>query len=182
METAILLLERGINTLIKNNNNLTALDLAKTKEMKEIIGYAPHSHCRYQGPLLKKRKFLGFKEYFVVLNKGYLIYYSNEYVLVFLLFLSDVDIDIWKHNKINIFLRNDALNDQNRKGTYFLNNAYINVKLVFRKKSYLKIVEFDSIWFFEGLSEYEATKLFSLFVDDQLHGRQTTHTLFVVVL
>jgi ankyrin repeat protein len=35
-ELAILLTQKGINTLIKNKHNLTALDLAKTNEMKEI--------------------------------------------------------------------------------------------------------------------------------------------------
>lgn len=86
-EAAVFLIERGINTVLKNNNNLTALDLAKSREMKEIIGFAPRNHCKYQGLLLKKRKFLGFKEYFVVLNKGYIIYYSNELVFVFFLHL-----------------------------------------------------------------------------------------------
>ncbi|CAF0709040.1 unnamed protein product [Brachionus calyciflorus] len=97
-EIAILLIEKGISTIVQNQQKLTALDLAKTKEMKEIIGYVPYNHRKYQGFLLKKRKFLGYKEYFVVLNKGYIIYYSNEI---------------------------DAAKDHNRKGTYFLNNAII---------------------------------------------------------
>lgn len=79
-EIAIFLIERGINTIATNQQKLTALDLAKTKEMKEIVGYIPFNNRKYQGYLLRKRKFLGFKEYFVVLNKGYMIYYSNEYV------------------------------------------------------------------------------------------------------
>ena len=69
-ELAILLIQKGINTLTKNKHNLTALDLAKTNEMKEIIGYVPYNWRKYEGFLLKKRKFLGYKEYYVVLNKG----------------------------------------------------------------------------------------------------------------
>ena len=71
-------MQKGINTTAKNNNNLTALDLAKTKEMKEIIGYVPYKLGKYEGLLLKKRKFIGYKEYYVVLNKGSLIYYANK--------------------------------------------------------------------------------------------------------
>lgn len=78
-ELATLLLQRGINTLIRNNNKLTALDLAKTNEMKDILGYVPVNTSRkYEGALLKKRRFLGYKEYYVVLNKGCIIYYSNK--------------------------------------------------------------------------------------------------------
>jgi hypothetical protein len=77
-EVAILLMQKGINTMAKNNNQLTALDLAKTKEMKEIVGYMPYKLGKYEGVLLKKRRFIGYKEYFVVLNKGSIIYYSNK--------------------------------------------------------------------------------------------------------
>jgi hypothetical protein len=74
---AVLLIQKGINTVSKNNNKLTALDLAKTKEMKEILGYG-YTSKKYEGALLKKRKFLGYKEYYIVLNKGYIIYYLNK--------------------------------------------------------------------------------------------------------
>lgn len=97
-EIAALLMQKGIDTVIKNQNNLTALDLAKTKEMKEILGYMPYNWRKYEGVLMKKRKFLGFKEYYVVLNKGSMIYYQNK---------------------------KDASKDVNRKGTYYLNNAFI---------------------------------------------------------
>ena len=87
-ELAILLTQKGINTLIKNKHNLTALDLAKTNEMKEIIGYVPYNWRKYEGFLLKKRKFLGYKEYYVVLNKGCIIYYQNKYSLFILIIVS----------------------------------------------------------------------------------------------
>lgn len=77
-EVAALLIQKGISTVTRNNNQLTALDLAKTKEMKEILGYAPVNWRKYEGALLKKRRFLGYKEYYVVLNKGSIIYYSNK--------------------------------------------------------------------------------------------------------
>jgi hypothetical protein len=54
-ELAVLLIQKGINTLIKNHNHLTALDLAKSKEMKEILGYVPYNWRKYEGILLKKR-------------------------------------------------------------------------------------------------------------------------------
>ena len=57
---------------------MSALDLAKTKEMKEILGYVPYNYRKYEGVLLKKRKFLGYKEYYVVLLKGNIIYYQNK--------------------------------------------------------------------------------------------------------
>ena len=57
---------------------MSALDLAKTKEMKEILGYVPYNNRKYEGFLLKKRKFLGYKEYYVVLIKGNIIYYQNK--------------------------------------------------------------------------------------------------------
>jgi hypothetical protein len=83
-ECAILLMQKGINTMAKNNNQLSALDLAKTKEMREIVGYMPYKLGKYEGVLLKKRRFIGYKEYFVVLNKGSIIYYSNKYKLILL--------------------------------------------------------------------------------------------------
>lgn len=64
--------------MAKNSNQLTALELAKTKEMKEIIGYMPYKLGKYEGVLLKKRRFIGYKEYFVVLHKGSIIYYANK--------------------------------------------------------------------------------------------------------
>ncbi len=76
-ELAALLIQKGVNTLIKNKKKLTALDLAKTKAMKDILGYMPFWR-KYEGVLLKKRKFLGFKEYYVFLNKGSIIYYQNR--------------------------------------------------------------------------------------------------------
>lgn len=36
------------------------------------------SLAKYQGILLKKQKIVGFKRYVIVLNRGQLIYYSNE--------------------------------------------------------------------------------------------------------
>ena len=55
-EAAILLMQKGVNTLAKNSNQLAALDLAKSKEMKEIIGYMPYKLGKYEGVLLKKRR------------------------------------------------------------------------------------------------------------------------------
>jgi hypothetical protein len=61
-ELAVLLIQKGINTLIKNQNHLTALDLAKSKEMKEILGYVPYNWRKYEGILLKKRSMRIYKE------------------------------------------------------------------------------------------------------------------------
>lgn len=54
-----------MNTVVKNQNNLTALDLAKSKEMKEILGYVPYNWRKYEGILLKKRSLF----LFLILNQ-----------------------------------------------------------------------------------------------------------------
>ena len=76
-QAAILLIQKGINTLLKNNQNLTALDLAKTKDMKEIIGYVTSSNRRnYEGYLLKKRKF--DIRVWVLINQDSKVFYFKE--------------------------------------------------------------------------------------------------------
>jgi ankyrin repeat protein len=83
-QAAVLLIQKGINTVIKNKKLATPLDLAKTDEMKEILGFLPNTNSAnangqdFEGILYKKIRFFGFKEYFVVLNKGSIIYYSNR--------------------------------------------------------------------------------------------------------
>ena len=74
-ELAAYLVEKGIDTMIKNGQCLRALDLAKTKEMKEILGFRMSTYENY---VLRKYKFFGFTKYYAVLKKGSIIYYETE--------------------------------------------------------------------------------------------------------
>lgn len=40
---------------------------------------------KHQGYLLKKKKVVGFKQVYAVLQNGHLIYYHNEYILAYIL-------------------------------------------------------------------------------------------------
>ena len=78
---AVFLIQKGASTTATNSAKLSPLDLAKSKEMREILGYVPAASWRnYEGFLLKKRKFLGYKEYYVLLRKGSILYYSSKLV------------------------------------------------------------------------------------------------------
>ncbi len=77
-ELAAYLVEKGIDTMVKNDQNLCALDLCKNKEMREILGYMPSSWLTYENFLLKKYKFFGYTKFYSVLNKGSIIYYDTK--------------------------------------------------------------------------------------------------------
>jgi ankyrin repeat protein len=77
-ELAAYLIEKGINTMIKNHQKLCALDLCKSKEMREVMGYRPSSWSTYENYVLRKNKFFGLTKYYVILKKGSIIYYETE--------------------------------------------------------------------------------------------------------
>ena len=79
-ELAAYLVEKGINTMIKNDQQLCALDLCKSKEMREVMGYRPSSWSIYENYVLRRYKFFGFTKYYAILKKGSIIYYENEYI------------------------------------------------------------------------------------------------------
>lgn len=80
-QVAIMLLQNGINTFIKNNTGQFAVDLAKDDEMREILSVRPVQRlqkmpAKFEGTLIKKSRFFGWKSYWVVLQRGGLTYYA----------------------------------------------------------------------------------------------------------
>jgi ankyrin repeat protein len=76
---ATYLIKNGINTKLKNKIKLCPLDLCKSREMKEILGYMPTSWHTYSDFLYKRSKFFGFKKFYVLLNKGSINFYIKKY-------------------------------------------------------------------------------------------------------
>ncbi|KAK3785951.1 hypothetical protein RRG08_013952 [Elysia crispata] len=80
---AVILLQHGINTQHKNIAGLTALDLSQSEKMRQVLAVQPiqtlHSQPqRFEGFLLKKSRFVGFKQVWVVLERGVLSYFLNR--------------------------------------------------------------------------------------------------------
>ncbi|XP_012944192.1 oxysterol-binding protein-related protein 1, partial [Aplysia californica] len=79
----VFLLQNGVDTLLRNNSGQTALDLAQSVKMKQVLGVEPVKSLqkqpqRYEGLLLKKSRFVGFKLMWVVLDHGVLSYFQNR--------------------------------------------------------------------------------------------------------
>jgi hypothetical protein len=77
----ILLLQHGVDTSIVNNAGHTALDLARSLEIKKVLGVRPAREIRqqatkFEGQLLKSRVLLGFKPVWVVVELGVLMIYT----------------------------------------------------------------------------------------------------------
>ena len=65
----------GINIDIKNNNNQTAVELAKNTKTQQLLKVEPlhtsiHALQTFQGPLLKRYLLSKFKLVWVVLSSG----------------------------------------------------------------------------------------------------------------
>ncbi|XP_068626697.1 oxysterol-binding protein-related protein 1-like [Battus philenor] len=80
---AVLLLQNGIDTSLRNQNGQLAIDLAKDNEMREVLSVRPvqklqRTAARFEGPLLKKSRFLGWRPVWAVLQRGVLIYYGSR--------------------------------------------------------------------------------------------------------
>ncbi|CAE1172053.1 OSBPL1_2 [Acanthosepion pharaonis] len=80
---AILLLQLGIDTSLKNNNGQRAMDLTSSPQMKQLLNVRPVQDIpiqsgRQEGPILKKSRFFGFKPMWMVLEKGVLSYFNNR--------------------------------------------------------------------------------------------------------
>ncbi|XP_013133313.1 PREDICTED: oxysterol-binding protein-related protein 1-like [Papilio polytes] len=78
---AVLLLQNGIDTTLRNNTGQLAIDLAKDDEMREVLSVRPvqklqRTAARFEGPLLKKSRFLGWRPVWAVLQRGVLMYYG----------------------------------------------------------------------------------------------------------
>ncbi|XP_029634778.1 oxysterol-binding protein-related protein 1 isoform X3 [Octopus sinensis] len=82
-QVAILLLQYGIDTSLKNNNGQRAVDLTTSPNMKHLLNVRPVQDIpvqsvRQEGPILKKTRFFGFKSLWMVLEKGIVSYFSNR--------------------------------------------------------------------------------------------------------
>lgn len=76
----------------------TTTSTPTTTNTNQTTASTTRTLAKHQGYLLRKRKFIGFKETYVVLQKGHIIYYHSD---------------------------SDAQSDHNRKGTYSLECATI---------------------------------------------------------
>ncbi|XP_046377333.2 oxysterol-binding protein-related protein 1-like [Haliotis rufescens] len=82
-EAAVFLLQNGINTAIKNNNNQLAADMARTQPMRQLLGVRGVKALqlqpqRFEGQLLKKSRILGFRPVWVIVERGVLAYFENR--------------------------------------------------------------------------------------------------------
>uniref|UniRef100_A0A8D8Q1C1 Oxysterol-binding protein-related protein 1 n=1 Tax=Cacopsylla melanoneura TaxID=428564 RepID=A0A8D8Q1C1_9HEMI len=82
-EAAILLLQNGINTSIKNSRGQSALDLAKDEHTKQVLSVQPVKSLqktvpRFEGRIFRKSKFIGWKSHWAVIEKGVLEYFKNK--------------------------------------------------------------------------------------------------------
>ncbi|PZC81395.1 hypothetical protein B5X24_HaOG212847 [Helicoverpa armigera] len=83
---AVLLLQNGVDTTLKNNSGQLAIDLAKDTEMREVLSVRPvqrlqRTAARFEGPLLKRSRFLGWRpvwQWVTALNEH--IAYSGHYL------------------------------------------------------------------------------------------------------
>uniref|UniRef100_A0A2A4JSN3 PH domain-containing protein n=1 Tax=Heliothis virescens TaxID=7102 RepID=A0A2A4JSN3_HELVI len=80
---AVLLLQNGVDTTLKNNSGQLAIDLAKDAEMREVLSVRPvqrlqRTAARFEGPLLKRSRFLGWRPVWAVLQRGVLLYYGSR--------------------------------------------------------------------------------------------------------
>lgn len=82
-ETAVLLLQNGIDTSIHNKAGKTALELARDEQMTQVLTVqsvrkVQRSATRMEGPLLKRSRFLGWRPVWAVLERGVLSYYQSR--------------------------------------------------------------------------------------------------------
>ncbi|XP_057309059.1 oxysterol-binding protein-related protein 1-like [Hydractinia symbiolongicarpus] len=76
-EIAVLLLQNGIDSTVKNNRGLSALEVARDTKMRQLLDVQPLQAVqktvqRFEGYVVKKSRFLGWKKHWVVLERGIL--------------------------------------------------------------------------------------------------------------
>uniref|UniRef100_A0A2C9KC96 Oxysterol-binding protein n=1 Tax=Biomphalaria glabrata TaxID=6526 RepID=A0A2C9KC96_BIOGL len=81
--TATLLLQHGIDSSLQNSAGQIALDLATDTKTKQVLGVLPIKAIisqpqRFEGTLLKKNNFVGFKPVWAVLERGVLSFFLNR--------------------------------------------------------------------------------------------------------
>ncbi|XP_037046475.1 oxysterol-binding protein-related protein 1 isoform X2 [Bradysia coprophila] len=82
-EMAVLLLQNGIDTNIKNNRGQLAIDLARDQQTLQVLSVKSvrkvhKTVVRLEGPLLKRSRFLGWKPVWAVLERGVLHYFNTR--------------------------------------------------------------------------------------------------------
>lgn len=82
-EVAILLLQNGVDTMIRNQRGQLALDLARDAQTLQVLSVkaarkVQKTATRFEGPLLRRSRFLGWKSVWAVLERGVLNYYSSR--------------------------------------------------------------------------------------------------------
>ncbi|XP_049776943.1 oxysterol-binding protein-related protein 1-like [Schistocerca cancellata] len=82
-EAAVLLLQNGIDTTIQNTRGQTAVNLARDPHMQQVLCVRPvrqlqKSAARFEGQLLKRSRFLGWKPMWAVLERGVLTYFNSR--------------------------------------------------------------------------------------------------------
>ncbi|CAN7998776.1 unnamed protein product [Ixodes hexagonus] len=83
-EVAVLLLQCGINSTLRNTRGRQlAADLARTDEMRQILHVAPirqlrKNASRHEGPLLRRKRFLGSRHVWAVLDRGVLSFFRSR--------------------------------------------------------------------------------------------------------
>ncbi|CAG5134914.1 unnamed protein product, partial [Candidula unifasciata] len=80
---AVLLLQHGIDSNARNKSGQLAYDVAHSSSMKQVLGLQSiREIClqpqRFEGTLLKKSRFVGYKQLWVVLDRGVLSYFQNR--------------------------------------------------------------------------------------------------------
>ncbi|CAL1535146.1 unnamed protein product [Lymnaea stagnalis] len=80
---SVILLQHGIDSSLRNQAGQTAFDVAANQKIKQVLGVqsirALHTQPKhFQGILLKKSRFVGFKPMWVVLDRGVLSYFLNR--------------------------------------------------------------------------------------------------------
>ncbi|XP_066917849.1 oxysterol-binding protein-related protein 1-like [Clytia hemisphaerica] len=76
-EIAVLLLQNGIDSTVKNNRGLSALEVSRDSKMRLLLDVQPLQAIqktvqRFEGYILKRTRFFGWKKYWIVLERGIL--------------------------------------------------------------------------------------------------------------
>ncbi|XP_064096218.1 oxysterol-binding protein-related protein 1-like isoform X2 [Macrobrachium nipponense] len=83
IDVAVVLLQNGCDPAIKNLNNQTAFELAQTQQMQQVLEVQPvrsfhRSASRFEGPLLRKTRIIGWRMIWGVLERGVLTFFNSR--------------------------------------------------------------------------------------------------------
>ncbi|XP_077519316.1 oxysterol-binding protein-related protein 1-like [Amblyomma americanum] len=82
-QVAVYLLQSGIDSTLRNHRGHMASDLARTDEMRQILDVEPirqlrKNASRHEGPLLRRKRFLGPRLVWAVLDRGVLSFFRSR--------------------------------------------------------------------------------------------------------